>query len=679
MPLIAGIIIEFYFKFSIVWIMTTGICLSIAIILFSFLPEVQKYRLRALQGIIISLFILVFGCFITWQKDIRHHENWYGNNDDSARFIVATLQEPPVEKAKTYKAVAVVETVISKGIRQAVTGKVLIYFAKDPAAQNLKYGDRIILRKQLQPIKNSGNPAAFDYARYCAFQQIFYQVFPGQNEWILLKGNEGIFFKRTIFRARDYILRTLDRYISGADETALAKALLIGYRIDLDKDLVQAYSNVGVVHLIAISGLHLALIYYFLIWLFSKIPYIRKSKFTRLVLILFCLWFFSLLTGAPASVLRSAVMFTFIAIGDSLNKRNSIYNSLAISAFVLLCYDPFLLWDVGFQLSYLAVLGIVIAQKYIGNWFYFKNKIVNEAWKLASVSLAAQLFTLPICIFYFHQFPLLFLLSNMVAIPLSTIALWGCIAIVALSPLPFAAFYLGKLVSMPLWVLNHSVLAINRIPFSLWTGISISVTQTIILYLIFSLFTWWLIRKDKPFLKAAIAGTLLFVLTTAFSKWESVNQKKIIVYNISKHPAIDFIEGNKYMFIGDSEVIKDDVLRNFNIKPAHTVLRVEHQASFLATFYKKNKFFQFNNKRLLFIDSAISYRPVPGRIKVDYIIISKNAPVTIRDLDGVFDCKLYIFDAANSLWKIDKWKKDCEELHLHFHAVSEQGAFVTNI
>ena len=209
--------------------------------------------------------------------------------------------------------------------------------------------------------------------------------------------------------------------------------------------MVQAYSNAGVVHLIAISGMHLALIYYFLLWIFARIPVIKKSKFTRLILVLGCLWFFSFLTGAPASVLRSAVMFTFIAIGNSFDKKNSIYNSLAISAFVLLCYDPFMLWDVGFQLSYLAVLGIVIFQKYIYNWLYFKNKIFNLGWKLASVSLAAQLLTLPICIYYFHQFPLLFLLSNMIAIPLSTVALWGCISIIAISPIPVAGIVFGEI------------------------------------------------------------------------------------------------------------------------------------------------------------------------------------------------------------------------------------------
>ena len=679
LPLIVGIILQFYFTFSITYILICGVILSIAFMLFSFLPVVKRYKLRALQGIIISVFLIVFGLFITWQKDVRNHKNWYGKNNDSGSYVIATLLEPPVEKEKSYKAIATVESIVNKESPRKSEGKILIYFAKDSASQKLKYGDRIILGKQLQSIKNTGNPGAFDYARYCAFQQIFQQVYLKQDEWILLKENNAIFYQSVIFTTRDYILKTLDQYITGSDEAALAKALLIGYRIDLDKDLVQAYSNAGVVHLIAISGMHLALIYYLLLWIFTKVPLVKKSKFTRLILVLFCLWFFSLLTGAPASVLRSAVMFTFIAIGDSINKRNSIYNSLAISAFILLCYDPFMLWDVGFQLSYLAVLGIAICQKYIYQWFYFKNKILNAGWKLISVSLAAQLFTLPVCIYYFHQFPLLFLVSNMIAIPLSTVILWSCIILIALSPIPLAGLYLGKLVWAFIWLLNHSILVINSIPFSLWKGISISVTDTIILYFIFVSVIYWLIKKNKPALKIVIVSTFIFAVVSSFTNWQTYNQKKIIVYNIPMHKAIDFIERDQYYFKGDSSLTEESEISNYNIKPAHLALMLHNQSSMPGIFYEKNNFIQFYDKKLLLVDSSLIYYPVTEKIKVDYIIISKNPRLNIVNLAQTFDCKFYVFDASNSLWKIEQWKKECEELHLHFHSVSEQGAFVINL
>ncbi len=678
-PVITGIILQFYFKIPINVTIVSAIILLSTFILFAFLPEAIHFRFKIIQGILISLFLIAFGSLVTWHKDTRNQPNYYENYIDSGSFIVATINEPPVEKAKSFKALASVEVVINKDVQQNTTGKVLFYFAKDSSSKKLKYGDRILLEKPLMAIKNTGNPGAFDYAQYCAFQQIFQQVYLREKEWKILIGNKASIFKSVIFTTRNYILRTLEKYIPGADESSLAKALLIGYRVDLDKDLVQAYSNVGVVHLIAISGMHLALIYYFLLWIFARIPVIKKSKYTQLILVLFCLWFFALLTGATASVLRSAVMFTFISIGSSFDKKNSIYNSLAISAFLLLCYDPFMLWDVGFQLSYLAVLGIVIFQKYIYNWFHFKSKIFNLGWKLASVSLAAQLLTLPICIYYFHQFPLLFLLSNMIAIPLSTVALWGCIAIVALSPIPFAALYLGKLVWLSIWLLNHSVLLINWIPFSIWNGLFLSITATLLLYLIFISVLYSLIKRNKAALKFGIAVALLFTGMITYKNWKSVHQKKMIVYNIPMNKAIDFIYGKKYYFIGDSTFIKNRLLVNYNLKPARISFMANQNASLSNNLFVKNNFYQFNNCRILMIDTTLTYFPTPKKVNLDYIIISKNPRLNLADLASAFDCKKYIFDASNAPWKIEQWKKQCEELHLHFHSVSEQGAFVINL
>lgn len=679
LALIVGIIFEFYFKFSF-WLILAVATISLsAFIFFSFLPEAFRFKFRALQGIIISLFLIILGLFIAWQKDIRNQKNWYGQNLTDSSFLIVTLNEPPVEKAKSYKALAKIESVINNNSQSTAKGNLLIYFAKDSLSKQLKYGDRIIIGKKLQSIKNTGNPAAFDYARYSAFQQIFHQVYLTQNEWVLLKEKKGTLFKSIIFSTRDYILKTLDHYVPGTDESSLAKALLIGYRIDLDNDLVQAYSNVGVVHLIAISGLHLALIYYFLLWLAARIPFVNKSKITRLILIISCLWFFSLLTGAPASVLRSAVMFSFIAIGISFNKNNSIYNSLAISAFVLLCYDPYMLWDVGFQLSYLAVLGIVITQKYIYHWFYFKNKILDETWKLASVSLAAQLFTLPVCLYYFHQFPLLFLISNMIAIPLSTVALWGCIFLVTISSIPIAAIYLGKLVGFFIWLLNHTILVINAIPFALWDKIYISVTGTILLYIFSCCFVYWLIRKNLAAFKIGLVTTLVFVFLISFNKWQSYRQKKMIVYNIPRHKAIDFIQGNQYHFVGDNSLLEDRLLLNFHLKPARIFFMSDNSLDLQNAFFQDNHFYELHGKKIVMIDTALQYLPVIKKIAVDYIVISKNPQFTIMDLAQTFDCSYYVFDASNTLWKIDEWKKECEELHLHFHSVSGQGAFVTDL
>lgn len=677
LPVIAGIMAGYYLTIEVNTILLIALILTVAFFLFHLLPIGYRFKLRPVIGIIITAFMINAGVFLTWNKDVRNHADWYGKKYADSSYIIATISEPPVEKSKSYKAIATVDAIIHKDSVYAVSGKLLLYFSKDSVSNKIVYGDRIIIKKELQEIKNSGNPAAFNYKRYCAYQQIFHQCYVKQNDWILLKSNNANFYRQAIFTAQQYIVNVLNKYIKGIDESSLAKALLIGYKVDLDKDLVQAYSNVGVVHLIAISGLHLALIYAMLLWVTGKISFIKKSKFIRLFIILFCLWFFSLLTGASASVLRSAVMFTFIATGTTFGKKASIYNSLASSAFVLLCYDPFMLWDVGFQLSYCAVLGIVIAQKYVYNWFYFSNKLLNEIWKLAAVSLSAQIFTLPVCIYYFHQFPLLFLVSNVIAIPLSTIALWGCIFLVFISPIQVAALYLGKAVTATIWLLNHAVLFINAIPFSLWDGLTVTVAETIILYFIVIFFLYWLIKKNNPAFKLGIYTTLLFSIIIALHKWNFLKQEKLIVYNVPFHKAIDFIKGNSYHFYGDSDLAKEGLLQNFHLKPGRISFMLTKTDT--SSLFQQNNFVGFYSKRILLIDSAIDYKPLAKKIKVDYIIISKNPKLFISNLAKVFECRVYIFDASTPLWKIEKWKKDCEELHLRFHSVPEQGAFVTDL
>ncbi|MDQ2862791.1 MAG: ComEC family competence protein [Bacteroidota bacterium] len=679
LPVIAGIILEFYFRLQLNFIISLAAACVLTYIIFYLLPLVHRFKLQAVGGIIITIFMVNAGCFILWQKDIRNHSNWYGNFYNNTSYIIATITEPPIEKNKSFKVIADVARIVQKDTAYNTTGKLLLYFAKDSFPANIGYGSKLIIKKQIQEIKNSGNPAAFNYARYCAFRQIFHQAYLKRNNWILLDSNRANGFRNIIFSTQKFVVGTLNKYINGNDESALAKALLIGYKIDLDKDLVQAYSNVGVVHLIAISGLHLALIYALLLWIISKIPYLKKSKIGQLIVILLCLWFFALLTGASASVLRSAVMFTFIAAGNAFNKKASIYNSLCASALLLLCYDPFMLWDVGFQLSYCAVLGIVVAQKYIGNWFYFKNKIARWTWQLASVSLAAQLFTLPICLFYFHQLPLLFLLSNLIAIPLSTLIPWGCLALIFIPPVHIVALYLGKLITVIIWLLNHSVLFINALPFSLWDGISFSVAETVLLYFVIIFFLYWLLRKDRLAFKFALGTTLLFVTVISFKKWEYSTQKKMIVYDVPAHKAIDFISGNSYQFVGDSDLATNGLLQNFHLKPGRISLMLNKRSEDTNILYHKGNFYQFYNKKIAIIDTAIIYQPSAKKINVDYIIISKNPKLYISSLVAVFNCSVYIFDSSNPMWKIDKWKKDCEDLHLRFHSVPEQGAFITDL
>jgi competence protein ComEC len=307
LPLIAGIVFYWYLQFSWLLVLSALLVSGAAWLLFNLLPLSSKYKLQAFQGLLLNLMLVSFGSLLTWQKDARHSKDWFGNYYKDSSVLAIRINEPLVEKAKSYKADGIIEWVSNNDSVINCTGKILLYFSKDSITQKLGYGDVILISRKLQRIKNSGNPGAFDYERYAAFQQIFHNVYLKENDWILLKLKRANPLKQFIFTARDHVLSILRKNLhAGKDELGIAQALLIGYTNDLDKDLVQAYSNTGVVHIIAISGMHLGLIYVLLVWIFGKLPFINRSRILQVVLILACLWLFSLLTGASASVVRAA-------------------------------------------------------------------------------------------------------------------------------------------------------------------------------------------------------------------------------------------------------------------------------------------------------------------------------------------------------------------------------------
>ena len=281
LPFIAGILLQWYLQFSFWLIVIVISSFSISWALFRLFPLSIKYKWGPLQGLLLTAVMLGFGLFITRQNDIRHHIGWYGKYYQDSDCLVVRINEPLTEKTKSFKAEGYVESIIRGDKVIPCKGKLLLYFSKDSLTAPLHYGDRILVNKDLQPIKNSGNPGAFNYQQYAAFQQIFHQVFLKEKDWVALDGKDINKFKQFIFTTRSAILAALQKNMpAGKDELGLAEALLIGYTNDLDKDLVQAYSNTGVVHIIAISGMHLALIYIMLVWIFSKIPGIKKSKFS---------------------------------------------------------------------------------------------------------------------------------------------------------------------------------------------------------------------------------------------------------------------------------------------------------------------------------------------------------------------------------------------------------------
>jgi competence protein ComEC len=672
--LIGGIVLQWHLQLSFSFLAACFLACLVILLLYSFLPLTLKFRLGMLNGIGTILSLLFFGALLVWAKDIRHNKEWIGH-DYNKSFVMAALEEPLVEKQNSFKALASLTAVCEKNSYKTAVGKVIIYFKKDTSVNQLRYGSQIVFKKSLQEIKNAGNPGSFDYKRYSLFQGITHQVYLTANDFKILPLESKNIFDELIFNCREWVLSILRKFIRGAKEQGLAEALLIGYKDDLDKNLVQAYTNTGVVHVIAISGLHLGLIYWLLLLLTKPFRKHKKLVWLRLLIIVASLWLFSLLAGGQPSVLRSAVMFTCIAAGEVILRKTSIYNTLALSAFLLLCYNPYWLWDVGFQLSYTAVLSIVMFFQPIYNWFYFPNKTLDFLWKLNAVTLAAQLLTLPISVYHFHQIPTLFLFTNMVAVPLSSIILIGEIVLCALFFIEPVAQALGTALKYLIYLMNAYIERLDSVYFSIWNGLSITVLQTFLLLGLVVVFCFWLLEKKKAFLWVFAGCLALFTTLRSVSMVAAHQQKKIIVYNVPKYQAIDLIVANSYYFIGDSALLFDDFIRNFHIQPSRIANRIA--AAQGTSFCSKD--FDFANKHVAILDTTLQFSPQPSKQKIDLLILSKNPRLYISNLATSFCIGQIVIDGSVPPWKARLWKRDCDSLHIPCHDVSEKGAFVMNL
>ena len=674
LSLMAGIIVQWHFQIhiSIWWIVLLASFISI--ISFFLIPFFTRYKLTVLNGIATSILFFSIGAMLTWQEDVRNDKRWLGNFYQDKDALVVTLNEPPVEKTKSIKANATVSYLLRNKQLIPVTGKIILYFKKDSSLQ-LAYGSQIILKKPLQEIKNSGNPGGFDYKRYSLFQAITHQVYLKADEFEILDGKKVNWFNKFLFTSRERVLTVLRKNIKGDKELGLAEALLIGYKDDLDQSLVQSYTNTGVVHIIAISGLHLGLIYWLLALLLRPLKKSKRIKWLRPVLIITGLWLFSLLAGAQPSILRSALMFTCIVLGESLSKKTSIYNTMAVSAFILLCINPYWLWDVGFQLSYAAVLSIIIFMRPVYNWFYFKNKLLDAIWKLNAVTIAAQILTVPLGIYHFHQFPNYFILTNFVAVPLSSAIVLGEILLCAISFIPFVATLVGKLLAWLIWLMNTYIERIETIPFSLWDGLQISILQAILLILFAVGVSYWLMEKSTKGLKFGLFMLLGFVALRSYSFIQSNQQQKIIVYNVPQKRAIDIVDGRTYLFIGDSDLLTNDFSRNFHLKPSRILFRITSVGAIDNLSFYEN-YLSYHDKHILLLDELVSFIPQQPRPAIDLLVISKNPKVYMKNLAASIDIKQVVFDGSVPAWKANYLKKDCDSLHIPWYDVTMKGAFV---
>lgn len=665
--LITGIVAQWTCRLPVVVVAgVMGGCL-LGVMGYFFLPAGKQFRWRMVMGVMVQLMVVCCGALLLWKNDVRERQDWFGRNYGPSLNVMATLEEPLAEKTNSYKALARVDAVCRGDSAWKGSGSIILYFRKDSSVRQLGYGSCILFRRPLREVRSAGNPGSFDYRSYCLFKGITHQVFLNADDFVLVQGKNRSAVGEMIHESRRLVIEGLKRYIPGKKEQGLAEALLIGYKDDLDKDLVQAYADTGVVHVIAISGLHLGLIYWMLLRL--TVP-LRKMRWLRAALIIASLWMFSLMAGAQPSVLRSAVMFTCMAAGEAFSRSGSMYNTLALSAFALLCHNPYWLWDAGFQLSYSAVLSIVLFFRPIYNWFCFDNKLLDAAWKLNAVTLSAQLLTLPVSVYHFHRFPLLFLFTNLVAVPLSSLILAGEILLCTLLWCPAPARITGRLLHHAIRLMNGYVERLDGVSFAVWEGLSISLPQALLATVIILALGYWLMEKSKASLWLGLSCLLAFTILRTISFYEAQRRQKLVVYNIPRHPALELFHGRNAVFIGDTGILKNPALYSFHLQPSHILHRISrHNPA------PRLRQFQFCGLNILLADSLLRPSPLNHQPVIDLLIVSGKSPPSIQALSSSFRIRQAILDASVPPWQSRRLQSECDSLRIPCHDVAEKGAY----
>ena len=508
-----------------------GVILTFLICVLLFLWHNNNYSIIRIQNLLITFGLMLSGLFypdLVQEKPLPAF--------DRKDYYLAEVCQKPSEKTKTFQTILLIQNnTLSK------PEKVIAYFSKNRFDPTLTAGDQIIILAKPQIIKNAGNPFEFDYQKMMSIKNIRFSVYLTEATWLKTGNRIG----RIIYKAeqiRDNLITVLATALTEKEERSVVSALTLGYRAEIDQETIDYFASTGAMHVLSVSGLHVGLIYFILGFLLSFIKRGKSGLLIFSVIIILFLWIYAFITGFSPSVQRATVMFTFVIVGNNLRRQVNIYNSLTASAFLLILLSPNVIFDIGFQLSYLAVFGIVLIQPALYNLFELTNPILKWSWGLFTVSIAAQLTTFPLGLFYFNQFPNLFWLSGFVVIPVTTLIIWLTLTFFICSPLHGFAMIIGSIIQKTTAVMLYLLKEMDALPMAVSKGIVLDPLQMSVLFACIFTIVAFIYFKKKAWLFATLLLIPVFQISTLVEKKQVLNQRTIYIYN-TKNLMIHFING----------------------------------------------------------------------------------------------------------------------------------------
>lgn len=623
-----------------------------------------SYRWRWLQGSL--LFVAVMLAAAAHQAQHRQeHQAMAIETLKAYPALQINISQYPEQKDNHVRVQGVIQGAFNDSIFWPLQnqGCFLKFDSADTSAKLLAPGHRLIVSSaKLREIYESRNPHAFSYKKLMASRGIYFQLKPSPGQWRLYSVSKPPGLKGFALRLKKLSTEKLFSYLKGAQQAPFAAALLLGDRSTLDQDLVKAYASSGAIHVLAVSGLHVGIFYMLMRWL--SINVFRLKRWGALTVVLAALWLYALVTGLPPSVSRACTMFSLIAIAKELKRDALIYNTISAAAFVLLWLKPGFLAETGFQLSFAAVIGIVYLQPKLYKMLYFKHKWADWLWQLASVSLAAQLFTFPLSVYYFNQFPNYFLLSNFVVIPIAAPLLLGCLLLLALSPLPFLAERFGWLLGKGFDLVNAIILQIEKLPGALTEGIVWSTTTFWLCYAFILSISWWIWGKEFRFRLLTIWLGAVLLVQPLVTKIKQQKQVSLTLYDGFGVSSGSFISGKKAWLWGTRPEMA--------FSPAKSQLMHAGVASYDTLSMQAMQLLWWQGQRILWVNGKTLPANWPA---ADVLLLSHQPPFHLVDRQ-LTKYRTILLDSSNSPYYCEKLKAKVLAAGLRYYSVAEQGALV---
>jgi len=635
------------------YILPSFAALLLSYLIIWFLARFKKSAdLHNLAGIVALLAIFLAGFVQTHFRTAKSQPNNISHYPESVAYYTGVVNDYIIHKPNSVSTTLALTKIKINDKWQWVSGNVRLSFKNEGKAKVLKYGTVLVIKGAPQFVKAPLNPGQFNYQEYLAHQQIYHQHYLNAGQFLVAGHQPPNWLIYYSIRLRDFLDATLRQNIPSAREYGIATALVLGIKDYLPEDIKTTYANTGTMHVLAVSGLHVALLFWVLNFVIGRWSERQGYKVLSFILLLSFIWLYGFVTALSASVLRAVVMFSFISGAKILRKQTNMYNTLAAAAFFLLLQNPYFLLDVGFQLSFLAVVGIVYFQPKIYAWFEVNAWLPDQIWALLSTSLAAQLAVLPLSFYYFHQFPVYFLLANIAAVFLSNVALILGFLLLGFYWFPLVAALLGKLLAGILMLMNLISGFLVKLPLAVISGIVISQTQAWCLYGMLFLVCVFLVKKQLWYFAVFTTLVLFFSVQQLAAAKSRLQQRYFVVYHTPQSTALGFVSGTQATVLADSAFYAYPKNLQYNLQPhlwqmgvsQPQLLRLAttsaNKVLAVAVLPDGNELINWQGLKILYCRKPLRGYAVAS-LKLDYMVLSNNAYVS-PDLNFNTNSKLVV-------------------------------------